>query len=94
MTTETFTRFLDLYGLFVLDIFGVDNTHVFIFAAFFLIAFMAAQFRFPNIITLATFGLFALVLASAGGFESVLAITLFIIGGIFSFALGKLIGNK
>jgi len=89
MPNETY---LDLYTLLVVDIFGIEYYALFIFMSYMFIAFLAAKFRFPNMVTLAVFALYAIILS--GIFQSVLAITLVLIGSVFSFALGKLIGNR
>lgn len=82
----------DLYQLLVLDIFGVDNTTAFIFASLFVISFLAAKFRLPNIVFFVILILYTTVIAIFS--PSVWAVTLLIVGAIFSHALGKLGGNR
>jgi len=50
--------YLDLYDLFINHIAG-DIT-IFLFLSFAVIAFFAAKFKFPNVITIAIFAVYAL----------------------------------
>ena len=78
--------------MFIEDIVGIDFIPLFIFGSFMVVAFFAAKFRMPNIITISIFALYSIIISAF--FPAVLAISLFLIGSIFAFALSKIIGNR
>lgn len=84
---------LDLYSLFVTGITGTGGIGeaIFIFASIFLIARFAASMKFPNIITIALFGIFGLIMGVL--FPSLLVITLFIISILIFLVFNRMV-NK
>ena len=79
--------YLDLWDFFINKIVGGENIIIFIGLSYIVIAFVAAKLRFPNIVTLAMFATYSIIISVF--FQSILVITLFIIGIVIAFALGK-----
>lgn len=85
----SYINYLDWYDLFVNEISG--GVAIFLFLSFILIAYMSAQARFPNIVTLAIFIVYALLISPF--FPQVLAVTLLILGMFFAWGLSRLISR-
>lgn len=81
--------YLDLYDLFINHIAG-DIT-IFLFLSFAVIAFFAAKFKFPNVITIAIFAVYALMISIVS--QSVLAIVLFVVGIFFAWGISRMISR-
>jgi len=77
----------DLYKLFVTDMVGTE-TSVFMVLSFLVIAYFAAKFRFPNVITVSMFAVYSILMGIF--FQSILAITLFLVGILFAWGLSRL----
>ena len=82
------SQFLNLYDLFVNQIFGHDNIAMFLAASFMIIAYLAARYRFPNQVTIAIFGVYALMMGVF--FQSLLAVTLWVIGALFAWGISRM----
>ena len=86
------TAYLDLWDFFINKIVGPENLIVFVALSFIVIAFVAAKLRFPNIVTLAMFAVYSILISSL--FQSLQIITLFIVGIVIAFALGKVFNKQ
>lgn len=83
--------FLDLYDLFINQIVGKENTYLFLFLSFFVIAVLAAKFRFPNTVTLAVFLIYSVIISVF--FSSILAIVLLVIGLLYAWSISRLLSR-
>lgn len=55
---------LNLYDIFINEIFGTDNIWLFLVACFFIISYLSSRFRVPNNVALTLYVLFILCLGS------------------------------
>lgn len=78
---------LDLYELFVNQIAGGEA--IFIFLSFAILAIASARLRLPNMVTIVIFAVYGVFISAF--FQSVLAITITLVGMFFAFMLGRLI---
>jgi len=83
---------INLWQIVFIDLFGVGNEAVFLFVSFAVILFLAAEFKFPNFITLSIMGVYAILMASF--FQSLLPFLFFFVGFIVTQAINKMIGNR
>ena len=83
--------FLDLYDLFINKIVGFENTYLFFFLSFVIIAVLAAKFRFPNTITLAIFLIYSVIISVF--FSSIMVVTLLIVGILFAWSISRMLSR-
>lgn len=86
-----YSTYLDLYQLFINDIVGSENSHIFIFLSFIVISVIASKTRFPNTITLAVFIIYSVIISVF--FQSIMAITLLVVAMLFAWALSRLLNR-